>query len=595
MTRVYTGNSPTRPTKTTATGGTTPAPPPNDCGCGCGGQCSCGLEGFERPVYFCGHLLTDDDLTLDQRYQRHKNRLYNRTLHGHGIVCGLRLTCDPDCTGRVRIDEGYAIDDCGNDLVACAPLVFDVVSRLRQKNLLIKSPKPTKGDRGYDSDDCPIRQCFPVAIRYAEEEDDFTTPLGAAGCGSDPGGCRATRIRETVEVDVLEKPPQADDPLVGLIERVECCFKLFSEGPFAQALKCDGKRLRELATGGEDVCETDEDVMLFKKLRALFKLHLEKWPDKCGCSLAAEVDAIRCRCGEVAEAICTLLNLARRSAIDCALGEIIPSCRERECGGWVVVGTVEVEDGCVVRVCNCPRTYVWSFANLIEVFLASVVGGRACAEKDSDGYDETCCAGIGDEDCERLLRLLEANPAALGLAASEPLARVAQLRDLFRSAFDFTRAGNFSARIVAERTPESARSVLASLGIPADRVSPGAGGPLADAIFRSLGLAAAGDAITLTAADKVADASVNPFAGLALSEDDRKALVVARDAADKIAALQKRVDDLEMKLKPPLTGPTHEVTPSVPPPPPAVPPAAPAVPPVPPTTPPPPPAPEAKK
>jgi len=90
--------------------------------CGCKDHtpsqpCCCNLVCFDRPNYFCGHLLTDGDLTLQQKYVVEKNKLYHRTMHGHGIVCGLKLTCDCDCKGNILIHDGFAIDDCGNDLV----------------------------------------------------------------------------------------------------------------------------------------------------------------------------------------------------------------------------------------------------------------------------------------------------------------------------------------------------------------------------------------------------------------------------------------------------------------------------------------------
>src|SRR4051794_36943753 len=70
-----------QPTKTTTSnGGTTQPSTTPSC---------CELIDFKRPNYVCGHLLTDADLTLDQRYFREKNKLYNRAFHGHGIVCGL--------------------------------------------------------------------------------------------------------------------------------------------------------------------------------------------------------------------------------------------------------------------------------------------------------------------------------------------------------------------------------------------------------------------------------------------------------------------------------------------------------------------------
>ncbi len=51
------------------------------------------------PITSAGYLLTDDDLTTGVRYVREKNKLYHRTLHGSGIVCGLGLRRDLDCPG----------------------------------------------------------------------------------------------------------------------------------------------------------------------------------------------------------------------------------------------------------------------------------------------------------------------------------------------------------------------------------------------------------------------------------------------------------------------------------------------------------------
>ena len=60
-------------------------------GCGCRDEpepppCDCALCCFERPRYLCGHLLSSEDLSLQLRYDIEKNKLRNRTLHGHGVV-----------------------------------------------------------------------------------------------------------------------------------------------------------------------------------------------------------------------------------------------------------------------------------------------------------------------------------------------------------------------------------------------------------------------------------------------------------------------------------------------------------------------------
>src|SRR5262245_4749176 len=97
-------------------------------------QC-CQIVCFDRPNYFCGHLLTDGDLSLQQRYTIEKNKLYHRALDGYGVACGLKITCDSRCAGHVLIHDGFAIDDCGNDLVVCETQRFDVIAALKRKKL----------------------------------------------------------------------------------------------------------------------------------------------------------------------------------------------------------------------------------------------------------------------------------------------------------------------------------------------------------------------------------------------------------------------------------------------------------------------------
>ena len=50
-------------------------------------------------------------------------------LHGCGIVCGLEVQCTGD-GNSVRINDGYAIDCNGEDILFCAPRTFDVISHV---------------------------------------------------------------------------------------------------------------------------------------------------------------------------------------------------------------------------------------------------------------------------------------------------------------------------------------------------------------------------------------------------------------------------------------------------------------------------------
>jgi hypothetical protein len=72
-----------------------------------------------RPRYFTGQLLSVADLQLEQDYLREKLRRHNRALHGVGIVRGLGVSIEAAtdaADGRLRVEPGYAIDPCGNEL-----------------------------------------------------------------------------------------------------------------------------------------------------------------------------------------------------------------------------------------------------------------------------------------------------------------------------------------------------------------------------------------------------------------------------------------------------------------------------------------------
>src|SRR5580658_3132585 len=225
-----------------ATGTTSTVSSPCGCGCHEHAQQPCGcckLTCFERPKYFCGQLLSDGDLTLQETYFREKNKLYHRTLDGFGVVCGLQMRCDGHCKGHITIGDGYAIDCCGNDLVVCEPRSFDIIGELRKKKCLMEMPRDRRkidDPNNPDQDDCITKQCFYIGICYAEEPLDFATPY-TTECNPAPGPCQPTRIREGVRFEIYEELPVRPNPLDEIEKRIECCFKMYREGQFARALR----------------------------------------------------------------------------------------------------------------------------------------------------------------------------------------------------------------------------------------------------------------------------------------------------------------------------------------------------------------------
>ena len=148
-------------TKTTKSGGCGCGGAGKSGGCGCGSSvpaaaCSCGdvgcatcrNQGFVRPRFFAGQLLTEEDLQTLVDYTIAKNRLHNQRLWGDGVVCGLEVTCHPCGGGTVQVNPGYALDCCGNDLVLSCPQPLDINAMIRDLKRSLRG--------GYDcGDPCP--------------------------------------------------------------------------------------------------------------------------------------------------------------------------------------------------------------------------------------------------------------------------------------------------------------------------------------------------------------------------------------------------------------------------------------------------------
>jgi len=69
---------------------------------------------LKRPNFFSGKLLTPEDLEQEQEYVLDKFRRHNRTLHGFGIISGLKVRAH---AGQINVEPGIALDCEGNELV----------------------------------------------------------------------------------------------------------------------------------------------------------------------------------------------------------------------------------------------------------------------------------------------------------------------------------------------------------------------------------------------------------------------------------------------------------------------------------------------
>ncbi len=80
----------------------------------------CGTPQLARNTWFTGKLLTERDLTDEQRYLMGKLTRHNAYLHGSGIACGLGVVEHPNPACRaelVLVSPGFAVDCCGREIL----------------------------------------------------------------------------------------------------------------------------------------------------------------------------------------------------------------------------------------------------------------------------------------------------------------------------------------------------------------------------------------------------------------------------------------------------------------------------------------------
>lgn len=110
-------------------------------------KCSChGAHGsesqtivslLERPRYSPGLILEDSDLTAAVTYTQQLNRLLFRSLFGCGVVCGLTVSARDACGHEVTVEEGLALDGCGDPIHVTRPIKIEL-----DKNRAVRNGVP---------------------------------------------------------------------------------------------------------------------------------------------------------------------------------------------------------------------------------------------------------------------------------------------------------------------------------------------------------------------------------------------------------------------------------------------------------------------
>jgi hypothetical protein len=173
--------------------------------CGCGaplGSC-CDLTCLVQPRFFCGQLLTDQDLGALLAWTKGRLALGRYRL-GWGVVCGLEVRCDPDPaqTSQLRVGPGYAVNCCGDDILVCEDTSLSLAPICQQdkdpcaglRRASEAQPGNPVGFGGISVQENELRT-VDLYINYHEEQGEPVTALGRGTCTS-AAPCEYSRIHE---------------------------------------------------------------------------------------------------------------------------------------------------------------------------------------------------------------------------------------------------------------------------------------------------------------------------------------------------------------------------------------------------------------
>jgi hypothetical protein len=313
-----------------------------------------------------------------------------------------------------------------------------------------------------------------------EEDAEFQTPF-QAGCTSGPQDCVPTRIKERYRLDVTDKRPQSRSYLDRLDKKLRHCYRLFLDSPVGRMIKQRLPMLKTIAQGQiqRPQNHVDENCEVFCLLKAQFQQHLKACPDELSCRLGKEVAYLNCpvESGDnygsaMAEAFSKLFELIHRYQYDCVLADLVFGCDAPEEACCVPLGCVQVEDGCVTRVNNSPRDYVWSFANILQVLAYEVLTAET-EEKEAELEEggprqervRDCCMPVINFDQLSFLSEFEIDGAGRYLAASAPLRALRAVRSAFAKNFAFADSLAFAPALFARADAKDAARLIEMLGL----------------------------------------------------------------------------------------------------------------------------------
>jgi hypothetical protein len=248
---------------------TLPAADSRPCPCGCAPSedICCALGCLIQPRFFCGQLLTDQDLARLITWASNKARL-TRYRHGWGVACGLEVRCDPQRAG-VIVGPGYAVSCCGEDIIVCEDTPVDLSAGCQEEMdpCIRLRPDPSserqpEGGNGRGSALDPFHPggtageitTVDITIGYHTEK---TAPVTALAGGACPGSaeCDYGQLKETFKLTpqvTTDADPVRSAAAAWLKEYERCAEVITAFGRRFASLEGNGEAIRRWLIGWID-------------------------------------------------------------------------------------------------------------------------------------------------------------------------------------------------------------------------------------------------------------------------------------------------------------------------------------------------------
>jgi hypothetical protein len=184
------------------------------------------------------------------------------------------------------------------------------------------------------------------------------------------------------------------------------------------------------------------------------------------------------------DAFCALFTCVLRYIYDCILGQLIFCCPHPSTSGEVILGTVEIRNGRLVRVCHCHRSYVWAAANFWQVLIATLVEYETCHPQSSQSTTSSvfepvsnvgsdphadkpktkCCPEL-EINCRTFVLLYHQDNKWKQTATMAPLAFAKSFANGARQAFSIFNPNAVPAQIFAGMAPNDATELAKKVGV----------------------------------------------------------------------------------------------------------------------------------